>query len=93
MEPDFKALAEAWVANDPRMSELDPDRREALVSRLAEALSRRRNHEKPDDQDIGLVVNVDRDHFRTDRGLSETAMRKLTELVQERIDQEIGERD
>ena len=101
MEPDFKALAESWVANDPRMAELDSDRREALVSRMAEALSRRRKHEKPEDTDIGLVVNIDRDHFRTgsdsvtsgDRGLSEAAMRRLTELVQERIDQETRERD
>jgi hypothetical protein len=93
MEPDFKALAEAWVANDPRMQDLDPERREALVGRLAEALSRRRKYEKPEDEEIGLVVNVDRDHFRTDRGLSETAMRQLTKLVQERIDQETGERD
>lgn len=92
MEPDFKALAEAWVANDPRMNELDADRREALVSRLAEALHRRRDNQTPDDTDIGLVVNVDRDHFRTDRGLSESAMRKLTELVQERIDQETRDR-
>jgi hypothetical protein len=93
MEPDFKALAEAWVANDPRMSDVDPDRREALASRLAEALSRRRSYEKADDEEIGLVVNVDRDHFRTDGRLSEAAMRKLTELVQERIDQENGEGD
>lgn len=92
MEPDFKALAEAWVDNDPRMSELDADRREALVSRLAEALHRRRDNQTPDETDIGLVVNVDRDHFRADRGLSETALQKLTELVQERIDQETRDR-
>jgi hypothetical protein len=91
MEPDFKALAEAWVDNDPRMRELDGDRREVLISRLAEALSRRRSLQTPDDTDIGLVVNVDRDHFRTGRGLSESALRKLSELVQERIDQEIRE--
>lgn len=87
MEPDFKALAEAWVSNDPRMSELDGDRREELVSRLAEALHRRRGNQIPDDTDIGLVVNVDRDHFHNGR-LSEAALSKLTELVQERIDQE-----
>jgi hypothetical protein len=92
MEPDFKALAEAWVANDPRMNELDGDRREALVGRLAEALSRRRNLQTPKDLDIGLVVNVDRDHFRTGKGLSESAMRQLTELVQERIDQDAQDR-
>lgn len=93
MEPDFKALAEAWVDNDPRMRELDGDRREALVSRLAEALSRRRSLQTPDDTDIGLVVNVDRDHFRKDgKGLSEAAMQQLTQLVQERIDQESREK-
>jgi hypothetical protein len=97
MEPDFKALAEAWVATDPRMNELDHDRREALASRLAEALSRRRDSHTPDDKDIGLVVNVDRDHFRSpgDGGtprMSESAMQKLTELVQERIDQDTRER-
>ena len=79
--------------NDPRMRELDGDRREALVSRLAEALSRRRSLQTPDDTDIGLVVNVDRDHFRKDgKGLSEAAMQQLTQLVQERIDQESREK-
>ena len=92
MEPDFKALAEAWVANDPRMNALDDDRREAMVSRLAEALSRRRKTQTPNDTDIGLVVNVDRDHFKPGGGLSETALDKLTEMVQERIDIDKGER-
>lgn len=88
MEPDFKSLAEAWVANDPRMNELDGDRREAMVGRLAEALSRRRNLREAEEKDIGLVVNVDRDHFRPGGGLSEDALQKLTEFVQERIDEE-----
>lgn len=91
MEPDFKALAEAWLANDPRMLDVDGDRREALVSRLAEAMSRRRKLNKTEDEAIGLIVNVDRDHFRTDGGLSDAAMTRLTELVQERIDHESSE--
>jgi hypothetical protein len=74
------------------MRELDGDRREALVSRIAEALSRRRSRQTPDDTDIGLVVNVDRDHFQPGRGLSEAAMRKLTELVEQRIDEERRDR-
>lgn len=90
MEPDFKALAEAWVANDPRMRGVDGDRKEALVSRIAEALSRRRGDQKDETSDVGLIVNVDRDHFRPGQGLSAAALDKLTELVQERIDQEPG---
>lgn len=86
MEPDFKALAEAWIANDPRMQELDADRKEALVGRLAEAMSRRRNSQTPDDTEIGLVVNVDRDHFNSGGGLSETAISKLTQMISDRID-------
>ncbi len=90
MEPDFKALALAWVANDPRMSALDEDRREALVIRIAEALSRRRGIEKPDDEEIGLVVNIDRDHFQPGGGLSNVALDQLGDFLQERIDQDKG---
>ncbi len=90
MEPDFKALAEAWVANDPRMQGVAGDRKEALIGRIAEALSRRRGYQKEESADIGLIVNVDRDHFRPGQGLSSAALDKLTELVQERIDSEPG---
>ncbi len=90
MEPDFKALAEAWIANDPRMQGVDGDRKEALIGRLAEALSRRRGFQKEDSTEIGLVVNVDRDHFQPGRGLSSEALDKLTEMVQERIDHDSG---
>ena len=90
MEPEFKVLAEAWVARDPRMEGLDGDRKEALVSRLAEALSRRRGIQKEESADVGLIVNIDRDHFRPGQGLSSEALDKLTEFVQERIDHEPG---
>ncbi len=92
MEPDFKALAEAWAANDPRLNELEGDRREAMIGRLAEALSRRRNLQAAEERDIGLVVNIDRDHFRPEGGLSEAALEQLTEFVQERIDEDARER-
>lgn len=90
MEPDFKALAEAWVANDPRMQGVDGDRKEALIGRIAEALSRRRGYQKEEAADVGLIVNVDRDHFRPGQGLSSAALDKLTEFVQERIDNDPG---
>ncbi len=90
MEPEFKVLAEAWVARDPRMEGLDGDRKEALVSRLAEALSRRRGIQEEESADVGLIVNIDRDHFRPGQGLSSEALDKLTEFVQERIDHEPG---
>ena len=90
MEPEFKVLAEAWVGKDPRMEGLDGDRKEALVSRLAEALARRRGIQEEESPDIGLVVNIDRDHFRPGQGLSSEALDKLTEFVQERIDHEPG---
>ena len=70
------------------MSALDEDRQESLVSRIAEALSRRRETEKPDDEDVGLVVNIDRDHFQPGGGLSDVALDQLGDFLQERIDQD-----
>lgn len=93
MEPDFKALAEAWISNDSRIDDVDGSRRELLVGRIAEALSRRRKYEEAQEQELGLVVNVDRDHFSTSHGLSEAALEQLTDFVQERIDQDLKPRD
>ena len=90
MEPDFKALAEAWIAKDPLMQGVDGDRKEALIARIAEAMARRRSYQKEESTDVGLIVNVDRDHFRPGQGLSSAALDKLTEMVQERIDHDSG---
>jgi hypothetical protein len=63
-EPDFKGLGQAWVAGDARLRELDPDRREALAARLAEALDRRRRA-VADQVDRGghLIVSMKEDQF------------------------------
>lgn len=84
MEPDFKTLAEAWVANDQRLAQVDVERREALVGRLAEALARRRGFQKQEQTSQALIVEVDRDQLQT--GLSPKALDQLTEFVQQRID-------
>ncbi len=92
MDPDFKALAEAWLDNDPRLSSLDGDRKEQLVSRLAQALDRRRAlNQTEDGPETDLIVNVDRDHFRPDgQGLTPKALDQLEKFLKERLDSPDG---
>lgn len=85
MEPDFNALAEAWVDKDPRTLNLDPERRSKLVARMAKALESRWSHQAQEQEDIGLVVNVER-NLLSPEGAEET-LSQLTDFVQERIDE------
>ena len=55
MEPDFKALAEAWVANDPRMRGVGGDRKEALIGRIAEAFGATRIEQAPPPKPVSLA--------------------------------------
>lgn len=87
-EPNFRALAALWLARDPRAQDLDESTREAIVTRLAEALKRRRQGTDHSHQDVGLIVNIDRDQFESGKGLAEEAIEQLTRFLQERIEEE-----
>jgi hypothetical protein len=89
-QPDFQALAKLWLARDPRAQEMDDESRAKIVSRLAEALKRRRQATNHSEQDVGLVVNVDRDSILPGKGLAEEAIEQLTKFLQERIDDQNG---
>lgn len=89
MQPDFKALAYAWLNGDPRSADLqerDPERYERLAAKLAEALARRRSSVEPpiDDKD-SLIVTVPEERF-TATGLDTGALDQLQLYVQEHID-------
>lgn len=84
--PDFKALAELWLSRDPRSAEMDPEARAKAVERLAEALRKRRESTDHEAQEVGLVVNIDRDEILKN-GLSESALEQLTQIVRERIEE------
>jgi hypothetical protein len=88
--PDFQALAQLWLARDPRAEALPPEAREKIVARLAQALKQRRQKTNHSHQDVGLVVNVDRDNIIPGKGLAEEAIEQLTKFLQERIDDENG---
>lgn len=90
MEPDFKALAEAWVAGDLRLRGVVSDRRQILVAKLAEALERRSNSFSASRSEEGLVVNIDRDHLEADGRLSDFAKERLLDFVEEAVSKEIG---
>ena len=89
-EPDYQRLAELWLARDPRTEQMDSHSRAQAVARLATALKARRQSVKHSDQDVGLVVNVDRDSFVPGQGLSSDTLDQLTHFIQERIDDENG---
>lgn len=91
MEPDFKALAQAWLANDPRVLELrrtDPQRADALVDRMAEAMRQRRQgvaepgpavvEERGD-----LVINVHPSRFVEGKGLDTEALEQIARYIEE----------
>lgn len=86
MDPNFEQLGYSWVDGDPRsahLKEVDPERRERLARRLAEALSRRREEIGPQPSDAGsLIVSVSEERF-TEKGLDGGAMDQLEKWVQE----------
>lgn len=88
--PDFHALAELWLARHPRSQDLDSNTRASIVARMAAALENRRNSNDGSEEEIGLIVNIDRDSMSTENGLAEEAIDKLTQFLQERIDQDHG---
>lgn len=84
MEPDFKAFARAWVANDPRTRQGDAARNDALVARLAAALEHRRSDlDALDPPDGSLVVSVDRSRLDAATGLDLDALAQLCDYLQE----------
>ena len=89
-EPDFEALARAWVANDSRLSALardKPEQAEGLVARIAEGLKRRRQAVRettpPLEENGHLIVNVARDRFDPKSGLDSRALDQLSEMLGE----------
>ena len=85
-EPDFEALARLWLARDPRSQIMSGEEKERAVSRLAEALRKRRQSTDHAKQDVGLVVNVDRDHIVPGKGLTDEAFDQLLGFLKERIE-------
>lgn len=85
-EPDFRVLAWLWLKRDPRSQSMTEEEQERVISRLAEALKKRRDQTDHSKQDVGLVVNVDRDHFEPGKGLSDEAFEQLLGFLKERID-------
>lgn len=86
MEPDFEALAEAWVAGDPRLRELartDPERARQIGARLAQALERRRREVGPPPPSGDLVINVDRSRFVPGAGLDAEALEQMARYIEE----------
>ena len=65
---------------------MEPDEKERVVERLAEALKKRREATDHPKQDVGLVVNVDRDHLIPGKGLSDDAFDQLLGFLKERIE-------
>lgn len=88
MEPDFDALAEAWVDGDSRTADLDPERRAKLVARMSAALESRWGRRQEEEAEIGLVVNVDRTLLSPENPDAQDTLDQLTAFVQERLDQE-----
>ncbi len=86
-EPDFEALAASWVEGDPRTQELEPERRERLLKRLAEAMKNRRQDQMKD-QRGDLVVKIDPDRLGGKFGLDESALDELVGFIQEVADKD-----
>jgi hypothetical protein len=95
-EPDFEALARAWVANDPRLSALvqqSPEKAAGLIARLAHSLAQRRESVQqsqppvvppsvePLSENGSLVVNIGRDRFDPRTGLDSEALDQLSEFL------------
>ncbi len=83
MEPDYQALARAWVDGDPRSCDLartDPEGAARLTARLAEALERRRREVSTEKGD--LVIHVDRSRFVAGAGLDAEALEEMAQHLQ-----------
>ncbi len=90
MEPDYRALAQAWVEGDPRCRDLgqgDPERAARLTNRLAEALERRRREVGggPRVADGDLVIQVDRSRFVPGAALDEEALEEVAGHVADHV--------
>ena len=85
-EPDFEALASLWLARNPRSSIMSDEDKARAVERLAQALRKRRQSTDHAKQDVGLVVNVDREHLVPGKGLSDEAFDQLLGFLKERIE-------
>jgi hypothetical protein len=85
-EPNFEALARLWLARDPRSHLMSEEDKERAVVRLAQALQKRRQSTDHSKQDVGLVVNVDRDHLVPGKGLTDEAFDQLLGFLKERIE-------
>ena len=92
-EPNFEALAKLWLARDPRAANMPPEAQAKIVARLAEALKQRREKTDHKKQDVGLVVNIDRDNLIPGKGLAEEAIEQLTQFLKERIEYDQHEPD
>ena len=86
--PDFQALAKLWLSRDPRSQQMNEEAKAKAVERLAKALEAKRQATDHAEQDVGLVVNIDRDNIVPGKGLAEDAIEQLTQFLKERIDQE-----
>lgn len=87
-EPNFEALAKLWLARDPRAANMPPEAQAQIVARLADALKKRRQKTDHKNQEVGLVVNIDRDNIIPGKGLAEEAIEQLTQFLRERIESE-----
>jgi hypothetical protein len=85
-QPNFHALARLWLSRDPRSHIMDDDEKERVVERLAGELRKRRQSTDHAKQDVGLVVNIDRDHLVPGKGLSDDAFEQLVGFLKERIE-------
>ena len=93
MDPDYEALARAWVAGDPRSSgqaRQDPEWASRVAARMAEALEKRRREVAPSEAEGDLVVHVDRSRF-TGAGLDTEALEQLAHYIQEVAEEDLGE--
>ena len=85
-EPNFEALARLWLFRDPRSHIMNDEEKERAVDRLARALRERRQSTDHSKQDVGLVVNVDREHLIPGKGLTDEAFDQLVGFLKERIE-------
>ena len=57
-EPNFEALAELWLARDPRSQNLTPEAKAKIVSRLASALRKKRESTDHPAQDAKAAARL-----------------------------------
>ncbi|MBI3926252.1 MAG: hypothetical protein HY319_11980 [Armatimonadetes bacterium] len=86
MEPDFEALAAAWIANDPRLRNLqDPDLKERLRARLSEAMNRRRRNVQSESEREtgGVTFSVHPSRLDAETGFDLEALREIVKTIDE----------